>query len=358
MKYLIEEKDRHGNIRTYYRNKAAGGPRIRIQAPKGTLEFEAAVEAAERGIDLFKKGKKPPQKPVIVPRNTLRWLVAQYYNCAEFRTLDQRTQHVRKLVLERLLKQGRTSERPAYGERPYGPIQPRHVRAIRDAHVDRPEAANAFVRSLRQVFAYAIEVDLMETNPAREVPYLKAKGDGIHAWTPEEIEKFERRWEVGTKPRLALALLLYTAQRRSDVVSLGPVCLRDGWLVFTQFKGRNRSPIHLQIPVVPELQRIIAATPMTGIKTYLVTEFGNAFTHAGFSNWFRERCDDAGLPQCSAHGLRKAAASRLAELGCSEKEIMSITGHTTSKEVGRYTRAARQRLMAQNAGARLEAAPK
>jgi integrase len=355
MKYLVEEKDRHGNVRVYYRNKEAGGARIRIRALKGTPEFALAIEAAAKGIDLKQSKRLRAPPPKLVARTSLRWLVSKYYTCAEFKTLDPRTQHVRKLVLERLLRDGASEGRSAFGDRPFAPIQPRHVRSIRDAHVDRPQAANTFVRSLRQVFAYAVAVDLMQTNPAKEVPYLRSRGDGFHAWTPDEIEQFERRWEVGTKPRLAMALLLYTAQRRSDVVRLGPACLSDGWLSFTQFKGRNRSPIHLEIPIVPELQRIIAATPTTGIKTFLVTEFGKPFTHAGFSNWFRERCDEAGLPHCSAHGLRKSAASRLAELGCSEKEIMAITGHTTSKEVARYTKSAQQRLLAKSAGSKLSA---
>lgn len=68
----------------------------------------------------------------------------------------------------------------------------------------------------------------------------------------------------------------------------------------------------------------------------------------------RARCDAAGLPHCTAHGLRKAAASRLAELGAGESEIMAITGHTTSKEVVRYTRGARQKVLAAKAMARFD----
>lgn len=74
---------------------------------------------------------------------------------------------------------------------------------------------------------------------------------------------------------------------------------------------------------------------------------------AGFGNKFREWCDEANLTHCSSHGLRKAAAARLAEMGCSDREIMSITGHRTASEVDRYTRGARQRVMAQTAITRL-----
>ncbi|MFX6357469.1 tyrosine-type recombinase/integrase, partial [Acinetobacter baumannii] len=53
--------------------------------------------------------------------------------------------------------------------------------------------------------------------------------------------------------------------------------------------------------------------------------------------------------RCKAHGLRKAAARRLAEAGCSASEIAAITGHKTLAEVERYTRAADQERLARQA---------
>lgn len=185
------------------------------------------------------------------------------------------------------------------------------------------------------------------------LPYLpSANPDGIHAWTIEEVEQFEAKHPVGTKARLALALLLYTGQRRSDVVQLGKQHLRNGALSFTQQKGRKRKPVTLTIPVVPELQRIIDETPSGGL-TFLMSERGGAYTADSFGNRFRAWCRAAGLPQCSPHGLRKAAASRLAELGATAHEIMAVTGHRTLKEVDRYTRAAAQKAMAKSAMARM-----
>jgi integrase len=81
----------------------------------------------------------------------------------------------------------------------------------------------------------------------------------------------------------------------------------------------------------------------------LVTEFGAPFTAAGFGNWFRDRCNEAGLKHCSFHGLRKAAATRLAEAGCTTEQIKAVTGHATLKEVGRYTKAADQARLARQA---------
>ena len=104
----------------------------------------------------------------------------------------------------------------------------------------------------------------------------------------------------------------------------------------------------LVLPIHPELKRALTAAPRNNL-TFLVTEFGKPFSAAGFGNWFRDQCNLARLPQCSAHGLRKAAATRLADAGCSEHELMAITGHKSLSEVARYTRAADQIRLARQA---------
>jgi integrase len=124
---------------------------------------------------------------------------------------------------------------------------------------------------------------------------------------------------------------------------------RGDWLHFTQQKNRNNKPVTLAIPIHPELRRIIDATP-SGALAFLISELGRPFTANGFGNRFRKWCDEAGLPpECSAHGLRKAAATRLAEAGATELEIRAITGHQTSREVSRYTKAVNQKQMAKSA---------
>src|SRR5262249_6067946 len=69
-----------------------------------------------------------------------------------------------------------------------------------------------------------------------------------------------------------------------------------------------------------------------------------------FTEQFRKWCDAAGLPQrCKPHGLRKAACRRLAEAGCSEKQIAAISGHASLDEVARYTKAADKARLARDA---------
>ncbi len=102
----------------------------------------------------------------------------------------------------------------------------------------------------------------------------------------------------------------------------------------------------------PQLRASLTASASDHL-VLLTTEFGKPFTAKGFGNWISKAAERAGLPHCSAHGLRKAAARRLAEAGCSAHQIMAITGHQTLKEVERYTREAGRRNLADSAMERI-----
>jgi hypothetical protein len=80
--------------------------------------------------------------------------------------------------------------------------------------------------------------------------------------------------------------------------------------------------------VLPELEYILAESAC-GALTFIETQFGRPFTANGFGNWFRRRCNEASLPHCSAHGLRKAGATVAADNGATAHQLMAIFGGTT-----------------------------
>ena len=100
-------------------------------------------------------------------------------------------------------------------------------------------------------------------------------------------------------------------------------------------------------PAAPA-QNIIEASPC-GDMTYLVNELGHPFTDGGFGNKFRDWCDQANLPHCSAHGLRKAGATIAANNGATARQLMAIFGWDTIKQAEHYTRKADQTKLAQAA---------
>ena len=273
------------------------------------------------------------------------WLCMLYAASAQFRALDASTQTARRLILESTWAEPREpGSKELFASCPVARMTPKHVTVLRDRKTGLPEAANGRVKAIRRVFDWAKTQQLVTSNPAMDVAYLRSGSDGHHSWTPEEMEQFKRCHPLGSKAHLALMLMLLTGVRRSDVVHLGRQHERasaDGIkvLAFTVTKNRHRKPMRIEIPILPQLQAVLDAS-QTGDMTYLVTEFGKSYTAEGFGNWFRRRCDEAGLPHCSAHGLRKAGAATAAENGATTAQLQAIFAWTTTKEPDRYTRAA------------------
>ena len=234
----------------------------------------------------------------------------------------------------------------AYGERPFALLPTEWIEALLDSKP--PHAARSWLATLRSLCQFGVKRRYLRSDPTANIKQRAIKGDGFHTWSEEEIAKFEARHPVGSKPRLAFALLLYTAQRRSDVVRMGRQHIRDGVLTVKQ----QKTGVELPIPVHPELRAILDATPSEHL-TFLITATGKPYGGNAFTEQFRNWCDAAGLSQrCKPHGLRKAACRRLAEAGCSGNEIMAISGNATMKELVRYTKAADRALLARNAMAK------
>jgi integrase len=182
-------------------------------------------------------------------------------------------------------------------------------------------------------------------DPTTGLKAPKMRSDGFYTWSEDDIAAFEVRHPIGSRARLALALLLYTAQRRSDVIRMGRQHIKNEIITIRQ----QKTGALVEVPILPVLRAVLDATVSKRL-TFLVTAAGKPFSAAGFGNWFREVCDQAGLPkECAAHGLRKAASRRFAEAGCAPHEIMAITGHKSLREVMRYTEAVNRQGLARSA---------
>lgn len=196
---------------------------------------------------------------------------------------------------------------------------------------------------------WGIDNGMLKEDPTEGVKNLSSKTGGFRTWDETDIAAFEQRWPIGTRERLALALALYTGQRRADVIRMGHRDVRGDAIMVTQQKTGTK----LAIPIHPELRAILNATPKEQL-IFLATGQGRPFSSTGFGNWFYAACKAADLPPGSSlHGFRKAACRRLAEAGCSANVIASISGHKSLREIERYTKAADQARMAKDAMATL-----
>lgn len=345
--YLKIDKSQHGKARVFVRR---AGRTIRLYEAPGTAafakEYYAALEQLATGL-AKRKADEAKRKTLdnLKPR-TFGWVASRYFASGEFRNLDPKSQQTRRAVIESCLRE--THHGAPMRDCPVSQITPAKIKALRDAKADQRGAANNRRKYLSAMFGWAVEDGCMTTNPARDVRKLRYATDGFHTWTIEEVDQFERRYPIGTKARLALALLMYLGVRRDDVVRIGPEMVRDGLISFVPRKTRHKRAALSHKPVLPDLARIIAASEI-GPETFLVTEYGKPFSAAGFGGWFRDRCDDAGLPRCTAHGLRKAGASIAAERGATTHQLMAIFDWTTPGQAEVYTRAANRKRLAGDA---------
>lgn len=361
LKHLVRDRDRHGTDRYYVR--VPGAPKVRVRAALGTdaflAEYRAALAAIEAGtppVDPRRRPRLPKPKT-----NTFRWLCSQYLDSADFRQLADGTRAVQRGILDHCCREPISPGNPlTFADFPLDRMTAKAILVLRDRKADRPGAATNRVKVLRRLFSWAADpaVGHVATNIARDIKRLRSRNPGgFRPWTVEDVIAYRKRHPIGSKARLAMELLLLTAQRRSDVVRLGRQhIVRGGFLRFTQAKRAGIDPVTLTLPIHPELQAALDLLPRDSL-TFLMTGHGKPFTSNGFGNWFRDRCDEADLPHCSAHGLRKASSQLLAEGGATDREIMAVTGHKTSSEVDRYTRAARQRRLAKSAMAKLSLEP-
>lgn len=323
--------DIRGKVRWRFRRK--GQKAVYLPGDYGSPEFIRAYEAAVSDRPLHRSQVQLP--------GSISALITGYLASSDFRLLADNTKRTYRYHLERF--------RRANGDKPTRFLTPANFRDKLDSMADKPATANIFLKVMKAMSRFGVDRGLLKTNPTLGVKRLKDRTDGIATWSDAQIAQFEARHPVGTKANLALRLLLYTAQRRSDVVRLGRQHEKAGAIHMRQHK----TGAWLILPIVPELREAFNKTPCEGLA-YLQTEFGRPFSLAGFGNWFRDRCNEAGLRNNSAHGLRKAAARRMAEAGKSTHEIMSITGHRSLGEVERYTRAASQERLAKTAATGLK----
>jgi integrase len=302
----------------FYFRRSAGAPRIRLPDPRHPdfkTAYAAALSGAARPVNRAQSG-------------TLEWLIEAYKRSAHWANLKPSTRRMRENILRRAAQDA--------GKVPFVAIKRQHINAAIDKRP--PHAGNTFRKVMSQLFAWAVSVDLVPSNPVEGATRHKIKSDGHHAWTVDEVARFHARWPVGTRERLALDLALFTGLRRSDLVTVGRQHVREG--VISIRTEKTGAVVH--VPVFPLLQMSIDAVPGADLA-FLATTHGKPFqSAASLGNWFRAACVEAGVPG-RLHGLRKAGATIAADAGATAHQLMAMFGWRKLEEAELYTREADRR---------------
>jgi integrase len=222
LRYVNAFRDRHGRLRHYFRRP--GSKSVALPGLPGSVEFMEAYQAALAG-------ETAPRMEIGASRTkpgTIAALTVVYFNSLAFHSLAPETKRTRRNILERF--------RTEHGDKRVALLQRTHIEKMVIAKAATPAAARNFINTIRSLMQFAVDSGVRPDNPAIGVKRVKIKTDGYRTWTEDDIAAFEARHPVGSRARLALGLLLYTGQRRSDVVQMGRQHIRDGILYLRQQK--------------------------------------------------------------------------------------------------------------------------
>jgi integrase len=294
------------------------------------------------------------------PEGSIGHLIEIYRaNSPRYKALAPRTRY----QVDRVLDTFRANN----GRRPVAEFTTQTMERVRDMMSDTPAKANQWARIVGQLFSYGKRVGLVQDTPLKPEKLPPKHPGGFRTWREDEINAFEAHHPLGTVPRLAFALALYTGAAAVDVVKLGRPNLDEGRIRYRRQKterrkGAEETPV-VSLPVVPALAEVLALAPADTL-TFLETEFGRTRSEGGLNHQFREWVDS--VPGLGAkdkhgraltlHGLRKAVGRRLAERGASPHSIMAVLGHETIASAEVYTKAY-DREKAADAGMELLDAP-
>jgi integrase len=327
--------DRHGHERCRFRRNGHACP---LPHPLSPTYRDAYADAMARsdGVLALQPRSKPKSIGDLVPR---------FYASLKFRKGGADWQRSRKLVLEAF--------REEFADDLVANFRPKDIEKIVSDKMEKrvvdkkaiggTHAAKRLREQLHALFGFAVKLEWISSNPVEKTDDVEHKPIGFYPWTEEDIAAFRDHWKLGTKPRLAMELVLWTGARRGDAHKAAPP--KNGRITFTAAKtGKEQN-----VPVAPMLQQAIEGMPSVGITTLLVTDYGKPFTRAGFGNWFKDKCVRAGLPQCTLHGLRKALARRAADQGVQQQGLKALGQWSGDREVAIYVAGANQRRLAESA---------
>jgi len=331
--------DRHGSRRWRFRKK---GFSAELGRDYGSELFIQRYEDALNGQKTRGLVGAERIKPYSVNQ-----LVALWYRSPGFLDLSSSTQKVYRGIVEKF--------REKHGEKPVRLMKRRHVQTILSEKADTPTAANNLRKRLIQLLDFAISLDWRGDNPARATKPFRVGSEGFHTWNEDELAQFFKTHKPGTLAHTAVTLMLYTGAARVDAVKLGPENIRNGKIEYKRQKTRRSGGVLVSIPIHPDLAEVLAKLPTD--RPFLATLKGKERSPGGLGNLMQRWTEKAKLPHCSAHGLRKACARRLAEAGATAHEIGAVTGHKTLALVQRYTEAAGRGGMADSAMEKLISRP-
>jgi integrase len=274
------------------------------------------------------------------------WLCDQYMDSTDFKSKAPATRAARRRIIVTMMKEPLERGKPeTFGQERAKLIGRSHVRVLRDRKADNPNAANERLKILSQIFKVGVSRGWTEVNPVREVERLRTPRGGHDTATDGQIDQYLAHHTDGPA-WLAMMILKNTGIRISDLRVIGRQHVRQGHLVFRTVK----TCVECELEISQELAHALSGVPGGNALSFLASASGRPYESdkalsQRVAKWFRQ----AGVASVTAHGVRKWLATRMAENGATEYQLMAWFGWRDPKEARPYVQSASRRTLANEA---------
>lgn len=324
LQHVTARTNRDGTKRYYFFRR--GQPLTRLPGEPETPEFMAE----------YRRCKEWVCPHAAAYEGSFEWLCDQYMKSPDFTSKAKATREARKRVILSMMAEPLERGKPeTFGQERAERIGAAHLEVLRDRKRDNPNAGNERLKILSQVFKHA----KVRPNPVRDIDRLRVPKGGHRTATDEDIAAYEAKHPSGPA-RLAMDILKHTGVRVSDLRLLGRQHVKNGLISFVTVKTKMLCELPVNNLDLPKDR-----------MTFVLTEEGAAFASdkaisARVAKWFRQ----AGVCDVTAHGVRKWRATKMAEGGATEYQLMAWFGWKDPKEARPYVQAANRRRLAHEAG--------
>ncbi|WP_306446769.1 tyrosine-type recombinase/integrase [Falsiruegeria mediterranea] len=342
---FLVEQNRNGSPRYRVRAEGQKGRKITIPVGPDDPDFANHYYAARSGETWH------PSAPQSVERS-LDWAKDRYLSFLEKMLSagqgSKATLRQRRSILTRVCDH-LDSEGDRYGD--FDVEAPTSAfLEVRDAWADRPGAADNMIKTVKAMYAWLIERGMVKINPAAGIaPINTSPKGGAIPWTAADLKRFKDAYPKGTTQFLWLTLQAFTTCRIGDAIWLGrdQETTRKGQ-IYLEWQPRKKGSSFVSLPMLPPLFEATRTVKVVG-PAYILGKRGRPYkTAESLRNQVRKWCDDAGLPDRSSHGIRKAMADLMAESGATQHQIMAVMSHTQAKTSEIYTKGVRRRILAED----------
>lgn len=289
-----------GSIRETFYNRATG---------ESLGHDRASAEARMR---------EPRSGPLPGMGSTLGQLIADYLRTNAYKSRMPGTQALYRKYLDQL--------RNRFGTLKVRSLDARWIEALKLDLEDTPSKANHTLAVLRIVLGLGVKLGYCEQNVALRSGRLEEK-PRTEIWTTEQINSFVETGRDSLK--LAMMLLLYTAQRPSDVLAMtkGRISERDGrlYIALRQQKTQELLDVPVHSALAPLLRARMADT--SGGLLLVASPRGLAWGRRNFNRTWDIARREANLPPLQRRDLRRTAVVLMAQAGLTTGQIASVTGH-------------------------------